>query len=203
MYGSVYNYDVEDCLPSLFFTSIFASIRMGCRRFLDRPYFTEAYKNLQAVYNPEFRALLSNEYIGFAYGRHTFSDQRLQFCSTRRLFLTRNSQIAESFRRFGVTDDSSNLLAIKVFSGSEASASFSTAASNVSKHLLDSVDGKLVDFTNDNIAAVSDLLRIKKIYKLPADSKSTSARPNGFTPYQEQIQQIEAMVLGTMAVKGS
>jgi EKC/KEOPS complex subunit CGI121/TPRKB len=113
--------------------------------------------------------------------------------------LIRNSQIAESFRRFGVTDDTSNLLAIKILSGSE----LSTAASNVSKHLLDAVDGNVVDFTNDNIAVMSDLLRIKKIYKLPVDSKPTSTRLNGSTPDQDQIQQMEAMILGTMAVKGS
>jgi hypothetical protein len=95
-------------------------------------------------------------------------------------------------------------LAIKVFSASEASASLSTAASNISKHLIDSVDGSLVDFTNANIAVMSDLLKIKNIYKLPVDSKPTaSTQVNGLTPDEDQFRQMEAMILGTMAVKGS
>jgi hypothetical protein len=45
---------VEGCISYIFLQlPQLASLRMGCRHFLDRPYFTEAYTKLLAIYNPD------------------------------------------------------------------------------------------------------------------------------------------------------
>ncbi|GAB7344633.1 hypothetical protein MBLNU457_3118t2 [Dothideomycetes sp. NU457] len=95
-----------------------------------------------------------------------------------------NNNIAESFRRFGITDDTKHVLAIKVGLGQESTEQ------SVRAHLEEHVQGKSVEFTNSNIARLHDLPRLRKIYKfdMPKDGQLTVAT---------------SFVLGTMALKGS
>lgn len=88
-------------------------------------------------------------------------------------------QIAESFRRFGLADDSQNVLAIKVGGDAEV----------IDRHLRDNVEGELVTFTDDNLTAMSDSGRLKKVYKID--------------PTAAGKIEAEAFILGSMALKGS
>lgn len=89
------------------------------------------------------------------------------------------AQIAESFRRFGLADDSSNILAIKVAGVPEA----------VDKHVRENIDGDLVSFTDGTLAEMSDPSRLRKVYKIDANATGR--------------QEAEAFLLGSMALKGS
>ena len=88
-------------------------------------------------------------------------------------------QIAESFRRFGLADDSKNILAIKVGGDPDA----------VHKHLCENVEGELVSFSDEALGDMSDPGRLKKVYKIDANA---AGRPEA-----------EAFILGSMALKGS
>jgi hypothetical protein len=67
------------------------------------------------------------------------------------------------------------------------------------------VEGTPVAFTNANIADVADLSKIRKIYKLPLESKMsrTGHELNGAKPGEDENQQLEGIILGTMAIRGS
>lgn len=95
------------------------------------------------------------------------------------------SQIAESFRRFGIQDDTKTILAIKV-GGDEAA---------VRQHLLSHVEGTAVPLTDEALAHLHDAARIRKIYRLDAPKKGEAAAQLG--------KEAEAFIVGSMALKGS
>ena len=86
-------------------------------------------------------------------------------------------QISESFRRFGVSDSTKNLLAIKVASGNPG---------QTEKHLKESVKGTIVPFDDKALAGISDEARLRKAYKIDVVGKEA-----------------EAYVVGMIALKGS
>lgn len=93
-------------------------------------------------------------------------------------------QIAESFRRFGIQDDSKNIVAIKVASDREA----------VEKHLLENVQGQPTTLTDEILQSLHDPARIRKIYRLEAPKK-------GEPPVLGK--DAETFTIGSMALKGS
>lgn len=93
-------------------------------------------------------------------------------------------KIAESFRRFGISDDSENILAIKV--GDDAS--------QVEAHLKQHVEGKPVAFSDEVLAELRDPGRIRKMYRVDLSQKGDAGTGT---------KGAEAFVLGSMALKGS
>jgi EKC/KEOPS complex subunit CGI121/TPRKB len=96
-------------------------------------------------------------------------------------------KIAESFRRFGIQDSTTNVLAIKV--GGEAE--------NVQSHLMQHVEGTPVEFSDGVIAGMCDAVKVKKIYRV--DLQDLTRKGDAETAGREA----EAFVLGAMALKGS
>ncbi|KAH0377768.1 CGI-121-domain-containing protein, partial [Aureobasidium melanogenum] len=105
-----------------------------------------------------------------------------------------NNNIAESFRRFGISDTTQNVLAIKVLSPE-------TTAESVSQHLLQNIEGKPVDVSDANFAELADQARLRKIYKLNVQTKKGAA--NGTASKESEIKELETSILGVMALKGS
>lgn len=91
-------------------------------------------------------------------------------------------QISESFRRFGISDDSKNLLAIKV--GGDAIETES--------HLKENVKGEPRAFTDQAMLDLCDPERLRKVYRVNLKKDDVSA-----------LEEAEAYVLGSMALKGS
>ncbi|KAI5270189.1 CGI-121-domain-containing protein [Aureobasidium subglaciale] len=106
-----------------------------------------------------------------------------------------NNNIAESFRRFGISDTTQYVLAIKVLSGSN------TTAESVSKHLQQNIDGEQVDVSDANLAEVADQARLRKIYKLNVQVRKGAA--NGTASPVSEIKELETSILGVMVLKGS
>ena len=94
-------------------------------------------------------------------------------------------QIAESFRRFGIQDTSTHVVAVKVLKSPEQS---------VAEHLTTNVQGELVALTDEALSSVKDDVRIRKIYRLDQPKKGESAVLG---------KEAEAFVIGSMALKGA
>ncbi|KAL1632768.1 hypothetical protein SLS58_011315 [Diplodia intermedia] len=132
--------------------------------------------------------------------------------------LSPNNNIADSFRRFGVQDTTTALLAIKV-----PTDGLPLSAAQVQAHLSESVEGTAVPFTDDSLAEFSDLARIRKTYKLDAALPSQKGKnppkkrkqPNGVAHLNgsatdeappspsDDRKEMEVCILGIMALKGS
>ena len=117
--------------------------------------------------------------------------------------LSPNNNIGEAFRRFGVQDTTTDLLVLKV------ATSPTVTEQGVSDHLTNSIEGSQAAFADNNIMAVSDLSRIRKVYKIAA-SRSASKAPNalvnghaGSGPDLEDRQTVETAVLGAIALRGA
>jgi len=112
--------------------------------------------------------------------------------------LSPNNNIAESFRRFGISDATTSLIAVKIIptNGTEDDQVASVAA--VSNHLKASIEGDPLLVTESNLAVLSDVPKICKIYKV--ENKTT---PNGLSSTAGRIGKIEGTILGIMAIKGS
>ncbi len=126
-------------------------------------------------------------------------------------------QIAQAFRTFGITATTTNLLAIKL------STSPSITPSSVAGHLSASVKGTLIDFNDQTLAPLTDVAKVRKLYKLggvgEVTSKDKRRRKDGSEEGSrgddllEQIgieknssierKELEVAVLGLMALRGA
>lgn len=96
------------------------------------------------------------------------------------------SQIAESFRRFGISEDSKNIVAIKVGSPETGDA--------IARHLTEHVQGSPAPFTDELLLKLHDAARIRKIYRVEAPRKGESLVLGN---------EAESFIVGSMALKGS
>ena len=113
-------------------------------------------------------------------------------------------KIAESFRRFGITDNTTNLLVVKL------STSPDVSAESVSQHLNDSFQGTPIEFNDETLMEKTDVAKVKKIYKLNTLSSTKSKRGkagdienDGVTFEKDSRKELEVAVLGLMALRGA
>jgi EKC/KEOPS complex subunit CGI121/TPRKB len=110
-------------------------------------------------------------------------------------------QIAESFRRFGISPSTTHLLCIKV---STPSAPFT--ASDVQSHLDKEFLGEQVPFEDAVIATMTDVTRVRKIYKLnslPLGGGKKNSMVNGAAVEKQESKELEIFVLGSIALRGA
>jgi len=120
--------------------------------------------------------------------------------------LSPNNNIAESFRRFGITPQTTNLLIIKV---STPNAPF--AASSVQEHLTTSVEGEQVEFSDEILQGMTDMIKVKKYYKLntgtPRGGKSGKGIVGGVGSLAVkeggEAKEFEMLILGSIALRGA
>lgn len=124
-------------------------------------------------------------------------------------------QIVDAFRHFGISDTTTSLIAVKVTSASV------TPGTNASEHMKQNITGTILPFTDESIVPLTDIAKIKKLYKLNASdtfgsklSKKKMPQANGTTgldaageqrpagPMDDRAE-LEAVILGIMAMKGS
>ncbi|OAA69145.1 Kinase binding protein CGI-121 [Cordyceps fumosorosea ARSEF 2679] len=109
--------------------------------------------------------------------------------------LSPSNNIADAYRRFGISPTTKDLLVVKITFPTEARPQPAPTES-IAKHLQENVEGISVPASDDNIAACADMAKVRKYYKL-----------NGInwlnTPDQaEGKKQIEGLILGSMALRG-
>ncbi|MCJ1359450.1 MAG: hypothetical protein MMC33_009452 [Icmadophila ericetorum] len=110
------------------------------------------------------------------------------------LALSPNNNIGESFRRFGLTEKTKDLLVVKVATSKD------TTADHVVKHLSQSVEGTWAPFTDEALSQSADLAKIGKIYKLEPSSKGP---PRGQEHVDYAREELEMIILGLMALRGA
>ncbi|KAK2790324.1 hypothetical protein FQN52_005592 [Onygenales sp. PD_12] len=109
-----------------------------------------------------------------------------------------NSKIAESFRKFGITDATKDLLVVKF------STSPDITHDSVAQHLEKAIEGKPLPFDDENLRLVSDISKIKKAYKLGSiNAKGGQNGRNGPAALLSEMNNLERSILGAMALRGS
>jgi EKC/KEOPS complex subunit CGI121/TPRKB len=108
-----------------------------------------------------------------------------------------NNNIGESYRKFGISDDTTTLIAVKL------SLSPATTAESVAKHLGETVQGQSVDIGEKGqmLGRWADLERVRKVYKL--DGRGKKRDVNGAASQDDERKELEGVILGIMTVKGS
>lgn len=116
--------------------------------------------------------------------------------------LSPNNNIAESFRRFGISPETTSLLVIKV-----STPSSPAAGEDIQSHLSKVVDGEQVDFSDGVLRAMTDMVRVKKIYKLNYSSgvngRGKENAVYGSDRTSQDSKELEMLILGSMALRGA
>ena len=109
-------------------------------------------------------------------------------------------QIAESFRRFGISDSTTALLVIKV------SINPSVTHDSVAKHLSNVIEGTPAEFSDDVLAGMTDLSRVRKVYKLNTTGppkKREDTHVNGIDKAEmDERKEMIMSIIGAMALRG-
>ncbi|KAJ5888196.1 hypothetical protein N7495_008237 [Penicillium taxi] len=103
------------------------------------------------------------------------------------------NHIGESLRKFGVSDSTKDLLAVKV------SVSPEITHDSVAAHLESSIKGTSVPFDDQIISEISDITKIKKVYKLAALPSPGDKVSNG----TDARRRLELSLLGAIALRAS
>ncbi|ESZ89935.1 hypothetical protein SBOR_9681 [Sclerotinia borealis F-4128] len=118
--------------------------------------------------------------------------------------LSMNNNIAESFRRFGITPTTTSLLIVKVAPAS--------SAAQISAHLTSVIEGEAVAFEDEVLRSITDVARVKKLYKLNSGGGGGGGKKGGMNGVssekvaddrKEKEKELEVMVLGAMALRGA
>lgn len=107
--------------------------------------------------------------------------------------LSPNNNIGEAFRKFGISDESKNIVVIKVGEGD--------VKKEIEEHLRENLHGDEVGFTNEWFREVGDLEKVKKNYKVAKVGKG-NGKVNGESGRDEWMD-VEVQVLGAMALRGA
>ncbi|CAG7921423.1 unnamed protein product [Penicillium olsonii] len=112
--------------------------------------------------------------------------------------LNPTNNIAESFRRFGITDSTKDLLVIKVSTSPEITHE------TVATHLGSAVEGTSTSFDDQTLFELSDITKIKKSYKLGSLASPSKAADQIASKENVEIKQrLENALLGAIALRGS
>jgi EKC/KEOPS complex subunit CGI121/TPRKB len=113
--------------------------------------------------------------------------------------LSPNNNIGEAFRKFGVSEKTTDLLVIKVATSPEVTFD------SVKNHLGGAVRGMPIGFDDESLSRCSDVSQIRKAYKIapvPADKKHVP-QLNGSINFRSYIGELEIAILGGMALRGA
>lgn len=132
-------------------------------------------------------------------------------------------KIADSFRRFGVTDSTTDLLAIKIGLSpdrGDQSAAQTVTLESVTQHLSVNVEGPAMPLTDESLARMADVAAISKLCKLGASQGTGGKRVKKGVAVEEisgdsmhgkstaetsraERHDMEISILAMMALKGS
>ncbi|KAL7949745.1 kinase binding protein CGI-121 domain-containing protein [Trichoderma barbatum] len=110
--------------------------------------------------------------------------------------LSSSSNIADAYRRFGVSPSTTDLFVVKISFPTEGNPVPSTADA-ISQHLTDNVEGDAVPATDDIIETITDVRTVRKSYKLNGLAWLDTIKDD-----LVKRKEIEKLVLGGMALRG-
>lgn len=104
-------------------------------------------------------------------------------------------QIADSYRRFGISSSTKDLIVVKVTHSSETTPAKSKES--IQEHLTQHVKGSSVDATDTNITATTDMAKVRKYYKL-----NGLAWLDAIKDEQQKHAELETLVVSAIALRG-
>ncbi|KAL6810352.1 kinase binding protein CGI-121 domain-containing protein [Trichoderma sp. SZMC 28015] len=110
--------------------------------------------------------------------------------------LSSSNNIADAYRRFGVSPSTTDLFVVKIVFPTDSNP-VPASADVISKHLTDNVEGDAVPATDDTIETITDVRAVRKSYKL-----NGLAWLDGIKDELVKRKEIERLVLGGMALRG-
>ncbi|EHK24208.1 uncharacterized protein TRIVIDRAFT_29946 [Trichoderma virens Gv29-8] len=110
--------------------------------------------------------------------------------------LSSSSNIADAYRRFGVSPSTTDLFVVKIAFPSDSNP-VPPSADAISQHLTDNVEGDAVPATDDTIETITDVRTVRKSYKL-----NGLAWLDNIKDELVKRKEIERLVLGGMALRG-
>lgn len=143
-----------------------------------------------------FRA--SNDYIHDRLKSNNVQSE-VVFC------LSSNNNIGDAFRRFGISDESKDIVVIKVGDSAAGNESQSLSKGSVESHLNEAVDGMGIDFSDSWFEDVCNLDKVRKNYKIakPQPVKGAKTVNGDRNETRDERSEIEVQVLGLMALRGA
>ncbi|SPJ76338.1 Protein CGI121 [Fusarium torulosum] len=107
-----------------------------------------------------------------------------------------SNNIADAYRRYGISPSTKDLLVVKVTFPGEDGAEPLTH-DQIWEHLRSNVEGEAVSITDDQISTTTDVPKVRKYYKLNGlkwldDIKDEKVKK----------QEMESLVIGAMALRG-
>ncbi|KAF1916563.1 hypothetical protein BDU57DRAFT_516745 [Ampelomyces quisqualis] len=125
--------------------------------------------------------------------------------------LSPTNNIAESFNKFGLSDSTTNLIAVKlplISQSDEWVVDETVTNQSVSQHLTRIVEGTSVEIGEEGLelGQACHLEKVRKVYKLGAESAPKRAQKgaaaNGGDEWDHR-KDMETVILGTMTLKGT
>ncbi|KAG7139666.1 EKC/KEOPS complex subunit like protein [Verticillium longisporum] len=110
--------------------------------------------------------------------------------------LSPSNNIADAYRRFGISPATKDLVVVKITYPSD-SASTPVSRDAIEKHLAENVEGTPAEFSDDELAVSTDWTKVKKYYKLNGLPWLDAIKDE-----QERKLQMDELVLGAMALRG-
>ncbi|KAB8074016.1 kinase binding protein CGI-121-domain-containing protein [Aspergillus leporis] len=104
------------------------------------------------------------------------------------------NNIADSFRKFGISDSTKDLLVVKV------SVTPDITHDSVAAHLAQAIEGSPLSFNDETLSQVSDVTKIKKAYKLGALA-SPAGQVNGAN--SDEKRRLQNSLIGAIALRGA
>jgi Kinase binding protein CGI-121 len=95
---------------------------------------------------------------------------------------------------------------VKVIPPVESGSDQSTGLKDAATHLKTHVSGTQVPLDDNHLSEHTDIANIQKIYKIPNTTqpkKSAPASTNGIAPSAAKVKELERIIIGMMAIKGS
>ncbi|KAM0427981.1 hypothetical protein ACHAQK_011861 [Fusarium lateritium] len=110
--------------------------------------------------------------------------------------MSSSNNIADAYRRYGISPSTNDLIVVKVTFPGEDGAEPLTH-DQVWEHLKSNVEGEAVSITDDQISTTTDVPKVRKYYKLNGlkwldDIKDEKVKK----------QEMESLVIGAMALRG-
>jgi EKC/KEOPS complex subunit CGI121/TPRKB len=110
--------------------------------------------------------------------------------------LSPSNNIADAYRRFGISPTTKDLIAVKITFPTEARPEPPTAE-QVWAHLEQAVEGTAVPITDKNLASSADLPKLRKYYKLNGLAGLDAVKDEA-----DKRKEMETLIIGSMALRG-
>jgi len=119
--------------------------------------------------------------------------------------LSSNNNIGDAFRRFGISDESKDIVVVKIGDSASGPHSESFSKDSVEKHLNEVVDGTAIAFNDEWLSSICDLDKVRKNYKIakPQAARGTRAVNGDASEGHDEKGEVEVQVLGVMALRGA